>query len=142
MSNLEANKTLVRKAVEALGNLEVEKFLSYLSDDVAFETPVRHKIFAGQKTKADLRIELPMMKQVLPDGVKLTVDSMTAEDDRVHAEISGKATSVDGKDYSNRYHYAVVVRDGKIVAFRDYFDSLYAIETLEPAIKAAMGSGD
>lgn len=137
MSDLEANKLLLRKAVQALGSLDVDTFLDCLSDDVVFETPVRHPIFAGHKTKGELRTELSMMHKVLPQGVKLTITSMTAEDDRVHAEITGEGTSIDGKPYNNRYHYAAVISEGKISVFRDYFDSLYAIETLEPAIAAA-----
>ena len=137
MSNLEDNKALVRKAVDALGRLDVEQFLSYLADDVEFETPGQHECFAGVKGKQDLRKELPAMKKVLPQGVQLTIHTMTAEDDRVHAELSGKAQTAKGEEYNNRYHYAVVVRDGKISRFRDYFDSDLAVRVLVSAMSEA-----
>jgi len=135
MANLEANKALVRKAVDALGSLDVEEFLGYLTDDVEFETPGQHECFAGVKGKAELRRELPAMKKVLPNGVKLTITSMTAEEDRVHLELTGRGKTVRGEDYNNRYHYAIVVRDGKICRFRDYFDSDLAIRVLVSAME-------
>jgi uncharacterized protein len=127
MADLEANKALVRKAVAALARLNTEQFLSYLTDDVRFETPGQHECFAGVRGKADLRKELPAMRTVLPNGIVLTITSMTAEDD---AELVGKGKTAGGVDYNNRYHYAVVVRDGKISRFCDYFDSDLAVRVL------------
>ncbi len=130
MSDLTRNKFLARQAAQALGRLEVEKFLALLADDVAFETPVRHEGLGGKKTKGQLRTELAMMRTLLPNGVALTVHTITAEDDRVHLELSGTAQTVQGKEYNNRYHWFLQVRDGKISVFRDYFDSDYAIRQL------------
>jgi uncharacterized protein len=135
MPDREANKALVREAVDALGRLDVKAFLDLMADDVHFETPGEHAL-SGVKGKADLAKELPAMRQVLPDGVKLTITSMTAEEDRVHCELYGRSKTVEGKDYNNRYHYAIVVRDGKIVSFRDYFDSDLTLRVLVPAMPA------
>jgi ketosteroid isomerase-like protein len=77
-----------------------------------------------------LRRELTMMKDMLPNGVALTVHTITGEDDRVHLELSGTAQTSNGKDYNNRYHWFIQVRDEKISVFRDYFDSDYAIRQL------------
>jgi uncharacterized protein len=130
MSALARNKFLARQAAQALGRLEVEKFLALLADDVSFETPVRNTVFGGKKTKDQLRQELGMMRDVLPNGVALTVHTITAEDDRVHLELSGTAQTANGKEYNNRYHWFIQVRDGKVSVFRDYFDSDYAIRQL------------
>jgi uncharacterized protein len=130
MDDLVRNKSVARQAAETLGALNIEEFLGLLADDVSFETPVRHEVFAGQKTKEQLRKELGMMKDILPNGVVLTIQTITAEDDRVHLELVGKAKTANGRDYNNRYHWFLQVRDGKIRAFRDYFDSDYAIRQL------------
>src|SRR5665213_140441 len=125
MNDLDRNKSLAREAAQALGRLDVEKFLALLAEDVSFETPVRREVFAGKKTKDQLRSELAMMKGILPNGVALNVQTITAEDDRVHLELTGTAKTAAGKEYNNRYHWFLQVRDGKIATFRDYFDSDY-----------------
>lgn len=130
MNDPARNKTLARRAAQALGQLDIEKFLGLLADDVAFETRVRHEMFAGKKTKDMLRKELAMMKGLLPNGVALTIETITAEDDRVHLELTGTANTTQGKEYNNRYSWFMQVRDGKISVFRDYFDSEYAIRQL------------
>jgi ketosteroid isomerase-like protein len=46
----------------------------------------------------------------------------TAEDDRVAIESHGNFVFEDGRAYRNRYHHLYVVRDGRIVAVREYLD--------------------
>jgi len=134
MSTLTDNKALAKKLVEALGRLDTDEFLSCLSEDVMFETPGQFPA-AGIKTKAEVAREFPVMKEVLPDGLEFTILTMTAEDDRVHLELAGKSKTHDGRDYNNRYHYALVVRDGKICSFRDYMDSDLVMKVLVPAFE-------
>lgn len=133
MADLAANKALALKFIDALGRLETDEFLSYMTDDVNFETPGQFPA-AGIKTKAEVAKEFPAMKEVLPGGLNFTIHTVTAEDDRVHIELSGKAKTADGGDYNNRYHYAFVVRDGKISSFRDYLDSDLVMKVLVPTL--------
>jgi uncharacterized protein len=132
MADLNANKALVREFIAVLGRLDTEKFLGYLTEDVMFETPGQFPA-AGVKTKAQIAKEFPAMKEVLPNGLKFSILTMTAEEDRVHVELAGEARTADGGDYNNRYHYAIVVRDGKICSFRDYLDSDLVVRVLVPA---------
>lgn len=134
MSTLTDNKALARKLVEALGRLDTEEFLGYLSEDVSFETPGQFPA-AGVKTKAEVAREFPAMKEILPNGLEFTILTMTAEDDRVHVELAGKSRTSDGRDYNNRYHYALVIRDGKVRSFRDYMDSDLVMKVLVPAFE-------
>lgn len=133
MADLQANKGLVRDFIDALGRLDMEKFLGFLTEDVMFETPGQFPA-AGVKTKAQVAKEFPAMKEILPKGLKFKILTMTAEDDRVHVELTGEAKTADGKDYNNRYHYAIVIRDGKICSFRDYLDSDLVMKVLVPTL--------
>jgi ketosteroid isomerase-like protein len=133
MDDLKANKQLVREFIDALSKLDKDRFLSYLTEDVIFETPGQHPA-AGIKTKAQIAKEFPAMCEVLPHGIKFKILTMTAEEDRVHVELAGEAKTADGSDYNNRYHYAVVVRDGKISGFRDYLDSDLVMRVLVPTL--------
>ncbi|WP_313802432.1 nuclear transport factor 2 family protein [Sphingobium sp.] len=125
----EENKVVARRLIETLGALDTQGFLDCLADDVVFETPGQFAL-AGSKTKTDLAKEFPAMRDVIPGGLKFTIDTITAEDDRVHVELSGESKTVDGRDYNNKYHYAMIIRDGKVVRFRDYLDSDLAMKVL------------
>lgn len=134
MTDLERNKSIARSLIEALGRFDGDDFLNHLSDDVMFETPGQFPL-AGVKTKAEVAAEFPAMREIIPGGIQFTIHTMTAEDDRVHVELSGKSKTVDGVDYNNRYHYALVIRNGKVVVFRDYMDSDLAVKVFGPVFE-------
>lgn len=131
----EANKKLVREFVKALEALDMEKFLSFLDDDVLFVTTGQHAA-AGTKTKAQVAKELPAMREMLPGGFRFTEVSMTAEGDRVTMELRGQAKTVTGEDYNNEYCHFYQIRDGKIIIFRDYMDSALVERLMLPFLAA------
>jgi uncharacterized protein len=134
MNNLEQNKAIVRDLIDALAELDAERFLSHLSEDVMFETPGQFAA-AGIKTKGMVAKEFPPMRKIMPDGLKMKIVTMTAEDNRVHVEIEGKAKTSGGLDYNNRYHYAIILKDGKIISFRDYVDSDLVMRVMVPEME-------
>lgn len=131
MADLEANKAIAREFIDALSKLDSERFLGLLAEDVMFETPGQFAS-AGIKTKAEVAREFPPMRAMMPNGLKFEILTMTAEDDRVHVELKGQAKTRSGADYNNRYHYAFVLRDGKISSFRDYLDSDLVMKVMVP----------
>lgn len=135
MSRLEANKQLVRSFIEALAKLDGERFLSFLAEDVRFETTGHHEA-SGVKTKAEVAKEFPAMREVLPSGLRLNELSITAEDDRVAIELRGQARTVKGEEYNNHYFYFIQIREGKIITFRDYMDSTLVVKMLLPSFHA------
>ena len=48
---------------------------------------------------------------------------MTAEENRVSAIVNGYSTTVEGKDYNNRYRFLLTLEGGKVVRHLEYFDS-------------------
>ena len=131
MADLEANRRTVRDFIDALGKLDIERFLSFLAEDVKFETTGQHA-GAGIKTKAQVAKELPALREMLPNGIQFTEVSMTAEDDRVVVELRGKSKMVTGDDYNNHYCHFYQIRGGKIVVFRDYMDSTLVERLMVP----------
>jgi hypothetical protein len=55
---------------------------------------------------------------------------IVADGDTVVAEWTSRATTRDGQSYENDYAVVFVVRDGKIAAVREYFDTGYAQRVL------------
>ena len=62
-------------------------------------------------------------------GIDFELGEMTAEGDRVAAEVECHATLVNGRAYNNHYHMLFVVRDGLISRVKEYNDTLHAHET-------------
>ena len=134
MNVLEKNKEIARKLIDALARIDKDAFLDMLTEDVMFETPGQFPA-AGIKTKAEVAQEFGPMKELLPNGIEFTIHTMTAEDDRVHVELSGKSKTCDGGDYNNRYHYALVMRGDKVCSFRDYLDSDLVVRVMVPILE-------
>lgn len=55
---------------------------------------------------------------------------MVAEGDKVAVELVITGRSAKGKDYRNHYHFLFTVRGGKIVAVKEYVDTLYSQRVL------------
>jgi uncharacterized protein len=86
----------------------------------------------GQKTKAELKEIITRNTGLFEAPLKLTVTGITAEGDRVAAEVEGYAKLKNGKVYANLYHFLFIVRDGKIHTGKEYCDFHYATEVFRP----------
>ncbi|KUJ66848.1 limonene-1,2-epoxide hydrolase [Streptomyces albus subsp. albus] len=71
-----------------------------------------------------------MVARLDPDSIKLDFHGVIAEGDRVLAEWDNHAMSVSGRRYHQHCLAIFTVRDGRIVAVREYFDTLHAKEAL------------
>jgi len=75
-----------------------------------------------------VRLFRRMLRQ-LEDGLRFTVLGTVAEGDKVAIELVSHGTFPDGRVYNNEYHTLLTVRDGKIVAVREYLDTEHVIAT-------------
>ncbi|WP_198040138.1 nuclear transport factor 2 family protein [Microbulbifer agarilyticus] len=57
------------------------------------------------------------------DGLALKMLEWTLDGERVAVEMEGLAHMNNGKTYNNRYHFLVIVHDGKILRLREYGDT-------------------
>lgn len=67
----------------------------------------------------------PVRGMFRPGDPKTIVDSIASKGSLVLIESHGTGQVADGRTYDNLYAWAIEVRDGKIFAVREYFDSLY-----------------
>ncbi len=65
-------------------------------------------------------------KDVFATPLELTIHGITASGDRVAVEMSSRTTFKDGRAYSNTYHSLFIVQGGRIMAVKEYMDTLYA----------------
>jgi ketosteroid isomerase-like protein len=120
---IEENKRVVLAYLAAIGTGEVPAGL--LADDLHWCLP-RHGRFDMETFGKIVAAARPKMAT----PVSMTVDHITAEGDRVSAEVHGHCVTSDGKNYDNVYHFLFFLRDGKIVEVHEHTDTAYAHRVL------------
>jgi ketosteroid isomerase-like protein len=131
---IEDNKALVRRFFEVYTQDGVADAMAFLTEDAVWSFPAKSRMRARFTKPAALENFTHIMN--LFDGkMSYVIHSMTAEEDRVSVEFEGIGKLKNGKDYNNLYHFMIVVRDGRISVIKEYFDTLYVIETLPLNIK-------
>ena len=121
-AELEANKQVIvdyfrEQSVAGLGVA-----LRYLADDATWWVPGEWEL-SGTYTKAQLAAAIDQLPY---DGyLDFTIGAMTAEDDRVAAEIGVRGKLKDGRRFGFCIHFLFTVRDGLIRSVKEYVDSQY-----------------
>lgn len=116
-----SNKETVRSFWQAFSKSDFETALSFLDEKVSWWVSGTTSI-SGFYDKQGLRELFSSVAGGTKNGVAVTPTVMTAEEDRVAVEALSEAETQEGKFYRNKYHFQHVLRDGRIVAVREYMD--------------------
>jgi len=116
------NKELVCEFFAILNRGDVPAIAAAYADDGRLETMGR-TLISGKYNKAQILAAAGQILDVFPEGLRFTIDGMTAEGERVAVEAHSEGRHVSGKLYSNEYHFLFQFRDGKLVLLREYMDS-------------------
>jgi ketosteroid isomerase-like protein len=88
--------------------------------------------------KARFQYGIKLLASIFNGGLAYTIDSLTAEADRVAVEVQSRGTLMNGEDYHGRYVFVLRVRDGRIASVAEHNDPGPVREKLEPLLKAAL----
>jgi uncharacterized protein len=126
MADIEANKTIVRTFIGLLGSDDIAGLQSLLADDLQWIVPQDPAFspLAGSRNKSQWTELYKGFKASVQADVTYTVTGLTAEGNRVAAEVECRADTPAGP-FHNRYHFLFELRDGLIVVAKEYADSLY-----------------
>ncbi|MGW9028928.1 nuclear transport factor 2 family protein [Streptomyces sp. NPDC055722] len=123
---LVANKAIARRVLELISRYEFEQALQLLAPDAVWSEfgRVHH-----QKDK--LLPDLEFLKSRLDaNGISMTVRDVIAEGNRVAITADEKATTVEGKTYSNAFTFWFTVVDGMVTAIDQYHDTHMVLTTI------------
>jgi ketosteroid isomerase-like protein len=67
-------------------------------------------------------------------GPVIEITGVTAEGERVAIEGAGRGPLRNGRQYDNRYHFLVEVRDGRVRSVREYMDSAHVADVFQGLI--------
>jgi ketosteroid isomerase-like protein len=129
MSNIEENKAIARRFFEAISSGDAAAVVNAYADDGCLET-MGNMLISGVFTKQQIEAAAGQIFLAFPKGLRFTIHSITAEDDRVAIEAESLGQHASGKTYNNHYHFLMRLRDGKIVRFKEYMDTEHATDVL------------
>ena len=119
----EQNKKTAIAFVEAMARTGID--VTVVTDDAQWWVPGTGWLSRGQFMKL-----VEMFGERVGGPVTLTIEGVTAEEDRVAVEAQAHAALKNGKTYRNTYHFLFIFRDGKICRAKEYNDTLHVREVL------------
>jgi uncharacterized protein len=122
MTPEQRNKQHVHEFFVAMNAGDVAKIVAAYAEDGYLQTMGR-TLISGKFTRAQIQGAAGQIYEVFPDGIRFTIDAMTAEGERVAVEAHSRGRHVSGKVYTNEYHFLFEFRDGKLVVLKEYMDS-------------------
>ncbi|HTZ69283.1 MAG TPA: nuclear transport factor 2 family protein [Acetobacteraceae bacterium] len=93
---------------------------------------------SGTSDLARFRAGIELLASLFAEPFRYTVDSLTAEEDRVAAEVRAAGTLIGGEHYGNRYVFMFRIREGKIASVAEHTNVVLVREKLAPLLAAAM----
>ena len=130
--SIQENKKIARQFFEALSRGDGQAVLDAYAEDATLWT-AGSLPFSGVHSMAEIE---PLMGGILgafPNGLRFTIEGMTAEGDRVAIEAESHGEHTSGRVYHNQYHFLMMIRDGRIQEFKEYLDTEHAREVLVDA---------
>jgi uncharacterized protein len=105
-----------------------------LTSDMTFWTTSSGK----SSDKARFQFGIKLLASIFKGGLTYSIDSLTAEEDRVAAEVQSQGTLVNGEEYHGRYVFMLRVRDGRISSVSEHNDPAPVREKLGPLLQDAL----
>ena len=134
-TTIERNKANAVAFIEAIGRQDPGLLSMYAASGRFFQNG-RTLPTAGWHTLADLQRITPLILEQFPTGMQFSFGSILADGDWVVVESESKAVLANGTPYHNQYVFMFRFdSDGRILEFKEYWDTLHASQTLFSAWK-------
>jgi len=127
--SVEDNKKIAAKFFEDLSAGNGTGVLGALADSATWWVAGNFPL-SGTKTKAQFAELVGSLGKNIEGGMRVSPTGVTAEGDRVAVEAESYARMKNGKTYQNKYHFLLIIRDGKIQAVKEYLDTMHANDVL------------
>jgi ketosteroid isomerase-like protein len=103
------------------------------SDGVTFWT-----MTSGFSDKARFLGGVKMLQSLFPAGLRYTIETLTAEEDRAIVEATSQGVLVDGDSFQNLHVFTFRFAGGRIGAVKEYMNPDPVRAKLMPLMQAAM----
>jgi ketosteroid isomerase-like protein len=131
----EKNKQLVRDFFKAIAAGE-------LPDALAAPDMMAWTVSSGDTDRARFQGGVKLLAAIFGGTLVYTVDVLTAEDDRVAAEVRSHGTLVSGEPFENSHVFLFRIRDGRIAWVAEFMNQFTVRDKIVPLMQAAMARGE
>ncbi len=124
------HKAVTRELFARFTASDIDGVLALMTDDCTWLIPGKPERVrtAGLYDKTRIARLFHRMLEGLEGGLRMTVTGVLAEGDRVAVEVQSEGDLKNGRQYRQRYHFAIELRDGKICAVREYLDTQHVYD--------------
>lgn len=122
MTDIEANKALVRSFIDAISHADVE-FLDRVYAPGSTCWTSGNTLISGRFQREENLQRAAGVLGSFPDGLTFNISAMTAEGERVAVEAQSTGVHVSGQLYSNLYHFLFRIKDGQVLELKEYMDT-------------------
>lgn len=88
----------------------------------------------GPMGKAAYQGVIRILRKISSVPLTFVIDAVTAEEDRICAELHSHGVLINGEPYENTYFFAFRIRDGRIAHVSEHFNALIVQEKMIPLI--------
>jgi len=131
---IDVNKAVIARFFATAG--DGGDVLPFLADDATWWVP-GHWALGGTYRKDELGPVFDQVLSLMEEAPRFTIHAITAEDDRVAVDCEGEGRFRDGTPYRNTYHFLFRLRDGAIVAVKEFLNTAYMSQTLADQLARA-----
>lgn len=125
----ERNKEIARRFLDVLSRADVDAARELYADDFQIWT-AGSLPFSGTSNKEQALAGMSAVLGLFPDGIRFTVDALTAEGGRVAIEARSEGVTAKGIRYQQSYHFLIEIRDDRITRLKEYMDTELARQVL------------
>ena len=127
----ESNKQVVRELFARFSSDDIDGVLEILHADLEWTIPGRKELnpAAGPYDRETIGQLFRTMSSQIEGGLAMEVLGMIAEGDRVAVEVESHGQLRNGRVYNNQYHFAMTLRDERIVEVKEYLDTQHVFAT-------------
>jgi ketosteroid isomerase-like protein len=111
--------------------------IATLRDEVVTpDLTVRSVSSPASSSRDQYQAALRMLQSLFQNGLTYSVVSIIVEGERAVAEVTSQGVFKDGEVFGHQYAFVFQLRDGRIAAIKEYFDTVPIREKLMPRMRA------
>jgi ketosteroid isomerase-like protein len=132
--DIDRNKEVALKFIQSISTNDAAGIESCLAPGATTVSKGFSKI-TGVRTAQEMVGMIGALKALLPNGLGLSIQSVTASDDRVVIEAEGDTRTSAGTPYCNQYCFVITMADSKVKQVNEYFCGVLANEVIWPLVE-------
>jgi ketosteroid isomerase-like protein len=127
--SIEQNKRFIEQFLAKFATADIDAVLADMSETCTWWVGGKPELFplAGTKTKAEMGDLLRNLVSPMKNGLEMRLKALTAEGDRVAAEVESYGVNPDGSIYNNEYHMLFVTA-GRMQQVKEDLDNQHTFD--------------